>query len=89
MECPKCGGKMIYLQVGYHWDGSPAYRWRCVGEHSGRFDRCYCEVFDGEPPWWVDIYRQHLLLAFMERYGDMPFEDGPPPEDFCLQPRLF
>jgi len=81
---------MQYRQHGYHWDGSPAYSWHCLSENSGRFGpRCWHVIWDGERPWTLDLYRQGLVGAYVERYGSLPFETQRPHADFAVQPRLF
>jgi len=79
-ECPACGEYMWYGPGGYHWDGTEAMRWRCS---------CWTVVWDGDRPWTRGLYRMGLFGAYIERYGGPPFETQKPPDDFCVQPRLF
>ena len=83
MACPECGREMQYRRHGWHWDGSPAYCWQCVNT------KCWHCVFDGEPPWPLTLARDNLFLAYIDQYGETPFETQGPPADFALQLRLF
>jgi len=66
-------------QRGYHWDGTPAYRWQCI---------CLYQEWDGEPAWPILLRREGLLGAYLERYGNPPAETDPLPPDFAIQLRL-
>ena len=84
MICPKCGHLMSYGRLGIRADGSDAVGWFCH-RLSIPTDQCWCEVFDGEPPWPFRLWEDPQMLAeFNRRYGLSWPTSGyaPPPSDW-------
>jgi len=80
MKCPNCGRTMQYLAHGWHWDDTPAHKWRCLG--------CWSAIWDGEPAWPIDLCLRGLVVSYIDRYGCLPFETQRPPVAFAVQLRM-
>ena len=91
MNCPTCGKPMRFLENrGYNWQNQPVHKWRCIGKSvPGMAHDHWVEIWVPERPWSIQLYRLGLGCAYLEKYGDLPFESQPLPEDYALQPRLF